>query len=358
MSATAAPPGTTTASPPSTNRDRNTHDSFPVGRFGVDTITVRGPVDAEAVGQLSRQRIRRIFDPGTGEAIDTITSAEALGPSGVHFIVGTWWAGRPEVQFEFSVPNRIRGDNRVPATPAEVVGALKPVYAEVNASLPWACTLEELTVSRIDIARDFEGVDDGLLLIQELARTPARRMGTTTHHARKGGGVETLVREVRRCSAKLYLREAKYSSPGRFRDGALAAAEAGVVRYELTLRAKAADKAGLGHVGDLRMAALVNVAREYFDRRCRFGDVVAGPAWKVRSAVDQLAATKQSAVMTSLGQLVADAYGVQSHRHEKSVAGYRRDYARVGLTPADLLRPDRPPVRLDFDTGRLVDVAA
>jgi hypothetical protein len=351
------------ASAVASDRDHNTHLSFPEGRFGVDTIALRGPVDPSVADRLPRQRLTREFDPETGEVVDRLTSARPSIGSDLYFRIDAAPSGGVNARVEFSAPRMLRGDNRRPANLAELRQAVLGAYERVDHEVPWLCSPEDLTVARLDIARDFTNVVDPSVLLEALWRVDVPRMTGMAYRSKDGRGVQTLVQGVRRHSGTMYHRGPQYLAravgakpEARAVLERLAQEETGVVRFEMQLRREQAASEGLGRVRDVLTAHLGRIASAYFNGKYRFGEIIAGPAWKVREACSAaVAAGEAKRLITAFGQLFADTHGAPLARHPKTTNQYRTDYRRYGLSVGDPQLPERTPVRFDLDLGRVVE---
>ncbi|MGF9753770.1 hypothetical protein AAII07_01080 [Microvirga sp. 0TCS3.31] len=325
-------------------------------RFGIDTIAVRGPASA-VHERVNGQRLRRAIDPATGEFTEHLTSERVRLDGGQNLEVQLWREPSGVVAMEFSVPKSVREDNRQPAGVQEAVLAVRMAHRAAAEAVNWRCEPEQLVISRIDLARDFTGISDPWNLIDRLAHVTPNRMSSHTYLSSDCRGVETLVRETDRHLSRLYDRASCYLATARAERGllsgkarALAAAETGVVRYELQLRRKEAAKNGLEHVQDLEAAPLFGIAKHYFEDRCRFSAPVGVTGQSLRRAV----AATDAKTTSALGQLMLDAFGVEGDCNPRTIAQYRDCYRALGLSPADLLHPQASPMQLDFDAGALV----
>lgn len=345
------------------DRNHKTQHSFLEGRFGVDTIALRGPVDGRMLHALPRQRVTRHVDLKTGEVVEHLVGSPAAGALPVHLVTSLDPRGRAAARVEFSAARLLHGDNRVPVASSDLRAAIGDAYDMVAKHVAWLCPPEDLTVARIDIARDFVDVADPPWLLGQLANIPAARMTGHAYQSSDGRGAQTLLREARRHTGKMYHRGPQYlarkvgkTSQERVALDRLAESESGVVRFEVQLRREKAAEEGLGHVRDLAADHLAGIARKYFSGRYRFGDVIAGPAWKFREALS--AATnfgESKRVIPALGLLVADAFGLEGSQHPKTLAQYRAAYRRYGLGLGDVLAVEQTPVRFDLTLGRVVN---
>ncbi|WP_147431562.1 hypothetical protein [Terracoccus luteus] len=336
--------------------------------MGVDTIALRGRVHPDTLGSLPRQRIRRDIDVVTGAAHETETSAEVWVADGV-MIRADHWRGRPEVMLECSVPNLLYGDNTVAAPVAEVQSAVEDLWGLVGEHVQWECEPEDLTLMRLDVVRDFQGVTQANAHLAGLARVPAQRAATHGYMSSKSPGVQTLYRETGRWQARLYLRSALYagSREGASSDVASHAQQERLahalenqdrLRYELQLRRRGLEEEGVASVGELSPTRLWTLAERYF-HRCRFGTPVGSVRQKTLVAVGELIASKPANhVRAMLGQLWLDAL-MPSAFDGATVTKYRNEAKNLDLYASELVDPwGVGPLRaLDFDAGAIVELA-
>lgn len=331
--------------------------------FGVDTIAVRGPVHPDSAAAFPTQRFRRTLDPVTGECLDELTSARGWSESPRWLCISTR-TGQTEAYIEFSVPRQVRGDNRRPALCQETVTAVRDAYTDAADLVDWLCPVEDLKVARIDLARDFRQVEHAPLLLAGLESVPARRMTTFAYRRGHGLGVQTLERRTTRQVGKLYVRADAYRSKAAMAESGsserdrlreLAESAHGVVRFELQLRTAGARQHDIHRLADLKALVLADVARHWFERRCRFGAEVGDGHNRMRQAVESaMAGGEGGRVVTALGQLLADAIGVDGGRNPRTMADYRRTYQRWGLRPGDVVGHEAELRRLDFASGLVV----
>lgn len=128
-----------------------------------------------------------------------------------------------------------------------------------------------------------------------------------------------------------------------------------MIRFELQSRTAGAKKHEIHRLSDLTAVPLTDVARHWFERRCRFGVEVGDGHNRMRQAVENAKLRGEGGrVIAVLGQLVADAVGVDGGRNPRTMADYRRAYQQWGLRPGDVVGHGRELRRLDFASGRLV----
>jgi hypothetical protein len=341
---------------------RNTPNFANPGHFGVDTVRVAGPVDEHSFA-LRVQRSKQVVDRMGVVSSPTPTTSSTVLDGGLDLTVQKGWDGRTLAVMEFSVPRRRRGDNTEPATAAEALETIGDVYAEAAEHVGWTCDPHELTLRRLDIARDFEPVLYPGELLERLSRVPpTRRAKTITWLTPDCTGVQTLYRKTDRWVARLYERGNQYAEraasrpPDRAHWERLALKEASKIRYEVEMRTQVLSQAGLSTVGDLSTDALWRQAAKYFSR-ARFDSVVgdgAAPLVTAATAALSTAGDKSKFLGAVLGQAWLEHHGVRPTVSAKTADKYRKLASDWGVTGRDLQEGDFPRVRLDLDAGRLI----
>ena len=248
----------------------------------------------------------------------------------------------------------------MPATTEEVRRAIADVYAMAADRIDWACKPHELSVVRLDLARDFSGVAGAHSLLEELSHLPARGR-TSVWRGRNCAGAQTVYRKTQRWVARLYDRGAMYEDRARAlrkadRSPYLALAEQArnTVRFELELRPRLLAEVGIYTWLDLNDGRAEALAREYF-RVCRFDELVGGAEGRIREAAAQARARgdgEYREVGLAVGQVVFDAIGMAPPASEKTVRKRRSTALAYGLTPCNLFSPSLGVSRGWVDTGR------
>ncbi len=107
-------------------------------------------------------------------------------------------------------------------------------------------------------------------------------------------------------------------------------------------------------LGSLEPDELSAMAYRYF-LRAGLGTEIGGGRGKLARAVLLLQATNRySAFNRIVGLLCADALGEPPPMSANTAIKYRKIIRSLGLTPADLMFGDGPPIRLDYPSGRAV----
>jgi hypothetical protein len=330
---------------------------------GIDTIRVRGPVAADALARLPRQRQRYDFDMGTGVRRVTATSSEDFTSTGIAWRVDQW-RGRPEAVFEVSVPRVVRGDNRTPATVAEVFSVLRGFYNEAGRHVDWLCEPHDLGLLRVDCVRSFDGTGAPLgALLGALAKIAPERAQSCVYPNNEHTGVQTLERMTNRWRTRLYQRAEAYRNHARHLRAeaagsleALASADEGRLRFELELRSRALSDHGLHVLGDLEHSRLEQLAHRYFVRS-RFDRRVGSQASCLAAAAAELKRDgryKQLGPM--LGLLTLQAAGLPPSHAAATTAKYKALAQELNVTASDLRAEPLPPMSLDWESGRVRNV--
>jgi hypothetical protein len=273
--------------------------------------------------------------------------------------------GQQFAAIERSIPNLLRGDNVIPATLAEAMTAIEDLYGEAATLVDWAVDARGLRLCRLDVDRDFSGVDSVHQLLTGLSalavpRTSVAHLYNDVRH----GGALTLVREVPdswRATAydkhRQLLHLADHEVDWRRRERLVESAEAarGRVRYELRARTPALRRQGLIIVSDMTEECLMDLREAYF-HRARLDVAVAGSA-RIDEVMRRLA-TERDPSYSDFPQVVAmlkaEALGIlPPRRSPASLAKYRRLAIEWGLSAADTVFASGPAIALDFEAGVL-----
>lgn len=249
-----------------------------------------------------------------------------------------WW-------LETSVPRLLYGHNTVPATREDLEQVLKILEEEVTARLGPVGSPDTWRVTRLDVVRDFYGVEDRAQLLDGLAAVHvphARQQGTRYQGVT---GTESLSRgSPGRWVATLYDKHQEALSRGE-------QAPVGQLRFECRLRARVLVERGIRAVGDLSSAVLARVADAYFTRAGFDRQVRGRDRLLLRLGRVQLSDAERRLLPKTLGLLQLQAAG----RPPPMSDGTRRkclDLAdRIGISVADFVTPGQHGVRLDLERG-------
>ncbi len=315
---------------------------------------------AEGGLSLEVQRSKRTVDPTTGEiSLLMPTGSAADLEDGIKLEVRPSDGGGLIAAMEFSVPRVLRGDNVTPADPGGVVSAVERMHERAGKKVRWLVDPPQMTLRRLDIARDFTNVPRPQELLGLLLRTSVSRCTPSAYLARDGIGAQTVYRETERWTTRLYARGPQYddrartASRGRREElGNLAERERSTVRFEVQLNGGALRSAGVRTVSDLTNEWLWAQARHYF-HRARHHVTVGGGALALQAAmVRALATHSASKVAGALLESYCASHGVRAYS-PNAAAEHLRNAEAWGIGIDQLATQDGPEVRLDFDSGTL-----
>lgn len=156
---------------------------------------------------------------------------------------------RESAWLEFSAPKVLGGDNVEPASIGQLEQAVSPALAEAGEFVE--LDADELRVNRLDIARDFDGVDELGVLLLGLSGVPvAGAKSRNVYRAPELGHAQTLFVRNGGGGARLYDKseEAGLAVPGR-------------LRFEAQERRDALRAQGVERLADLTDDQLLATAR-------------------------------------------------------------------------------------------------
>jgi len=267
-------------------------------------------------------------------------------------------AGGWEAWLEFSAPKIGTGSN-VHALPLrEAVEVGREVYREAGCVVTWMDDYEHLRTNRLDLDRDFEGVEHQVPLLSGLAKLRAAyNPKTRLFPDPTKSGAMTLTRgPATRWLSTLYDKEGEARHRARYAPEAEKAqrqdditSARGRLRFEARLRADVLDTQR--HIGDLAEEPLAFLRRKYFER-VGYGMEVAG----MDRAVALIVASEltEAAKIQTLGYLVMESQGMPAAFGRTTVWKYRKRCEELGVTAADMASLATTSVRLDYDTGVVI----
>jgi hypothetical protein len=326
----------------------------------IDTIRVRGPIRTHT---LPIKTYREITDLVTGETHDRPVSAFGvlIGPE-VRLQVDHRH-GRMDAYFEKSVPMAMTGSNLFASTVPETLTLLSDLYAEAGQWVDWGVDASELTVTRLDLVRDFEDIDnipsllDGLDAVPTSASTVSQRFSDSSRD-----GAETLRRSTNKWVATVYDKCAEMLSRASKATGTYprerlmreAQQAEGRLRYELMLRSDPLRAGGIWTVGDLVEEDRLETLRLKYFKQVGYDQAVGGMR-RIDQVLRQMMLDPRANKMADkmLGILHREALGLPQVACEKTLREHRALARRYGLSAADLTLPDRPTIALDYRSGTL-----
>jgi len=305
-----------------------------------------------------------MFDDHTGEVTERQTSGMTAIEVGGTFVrvYGDRRTGQPEVGIEFSAPSVLRGHNRDPLPLVDLPDVVDGVLCELGRQLVDIPTIECFRPMRLDVARDFEGVqciERTLLAISVLPVTRARRSdrlqrgGTTGkwQSLTRGNPDRWLARGYDKGAQLLELAQRE-----RYRRELLltvAGQSRGRFRWELELKADLLREKELRTVIDLTPESIDDLALSYF-HRSRFGDIIGGSSRVQDTLQNLLDDDRQTDVRGVLAFLGAGLIGLKVPYSPNKEQEYRSLAKSLHLSSGDLISSEQEPRRLDFASGREV----
>lgn len=326
-----------------------------MGRFGIDTIDVIVPADPHVFAAFPLQRHRVVLDRSTGALSDPRPTTSELRLDNGVVVNARRVQGAPCVTASFSVPGWLRGDNRFAASADETRAVVHDFVNHLRRLLGLDDVADAVRLRRLDIARDFADVPEPARLLEELSRKPpGYGMRTELHRDLAHQGAQTVYRRNTRWTSRLYHRGEMYRDTARGSDRqrrlSLAAAEDGVVRFEVELRTKSLSYHGLNRPSSLRDNELWRLAQTYWQRSA-FDHSVGSGGSRLARMEDALDWKQRGLVQTYLRSPARC-------KTEMAPATLRKGRTladQFDLTPADLMSLGEVPAgQLDLDAGRFV----
>ncbi len=261
----------------------------------------------------------------------------------------------PEVRLTFSAPAVLDGHNRDPLPLWLLPDVAEAVWMGVSRELTGMPSYEELRVTRLDLARDFVGVDSIPRTLWGISQLPVQRARIDRLERGDNGGWQTLTRGTKgsRWRVVSYGKsEELLEKAARTRDDeraellrAVAADCEGRQRWELQMRrAVLLDE----RVASVRLdeERMFTMSQRYFERT-RFGDLIGGTQ-RLNDALDQLTPAQERGVVNVL---VADLLGRRPRYSHNPADNYRALARRLNISAVDLASVGSEPRRLDFTSG-------
>lgn len=352
---------------------------IPAGIPLIDTIRVSGQITAHSLPWESVSR----GHGSDGVYSERFTSGRVDLPH-CRLLVRHLY-GNYEAVIEQSLPTLQYGHNADPVdvlTAQHLIGLL---HEEAADHVEWAVPAEQLRVSRLDVDRDFTGVDDLDPLLRGLGDLHVARSGNAHvwFDSTSRGGALTMSRKVGGSRGQLYDKHTQLADLSRQairRDASrrqqerayfplydLTAAQRkhlleteaerarGVLRFEANLRSNLLTRNGIKVVSDLDEGVLARVGEDMF-RRLRLGTPVGG-----RALVDSLRISLAAShdpdfrfLDQVVGRLDAERLGTRPCRTSSDAKSRERKLAaKWGISAADTARSTGPARHLDWDTATL-----
>ena len=274
-----------------TDRDRDAPDPG----VGIDTVAVVGETTEDLLFELRDQMYDRDIDRTTGEVTETSRLCRMNVPVALARCRLAGWRrdGRAWLRVELSLPTMLNGHNRNALDRTLLVDAVEASLILLAEEYPSIPSVESTVVQRLDVARNFTGVQSAHTTLTALSRrhVPYARVNEPRH--RSDGSMQSLLRGSKReylvrgyDKQHELLEHARTDRDKRELLHAWAGASEGLLRFELQLRAPLLRRKGLTHMTDLTPDVLDGLAREYFER-ARW-EAPYGGAGRVRRTLEEL----------------------------------------------------------------------
>jgi len=333
-----------------------THTGLPL----IDTVRVRGRITSHCIRV---ERFKRAV-LNTGEFSEYFTSARQDMLSGTRIEVSTR-GSLLYAAMERSLPNLLRGNNVIAVTVEQAHQAITDLYEEAAAFVDWDCKPWDLEVSRLDLPRDFDGIDCLDQLLGGLSRLRVPRTSlSAVYNAPDYGHALTLRRGVLgswvaslydKPAQLLHLADRARTDTHARTLRSLAVANEHRLRFEPQIHRQSLRRAGVRTVADMTEPTLVNLREHYF-KRARFDQPVGG-APHIEAMTRRLAASGGPAYKhlgDVISMLMAEAWGLpQPATSPKSIKKYKAYAEQWELSAADMTQVGGPAVALDFTAGTL-----
>ncbi len=346
-----------------TNRQANAspcEDRSP-GATLIDTLTFTGPIS----GHRAASTRRRQDVDANGVVEEWFVSADVELPDGrLRIEVCRGDRAKMRARVERSLPTMAFGHNRVAVSVEQAWALVIRLYEQADEFVDWQVPPSDLSVQRLDLARDFRRIEHLDRLLTGLARLRVTRSGAPHLYFREGG-VQTLARGVAGTwVAQLYDKHAqlRHLAVTTRHDPTRAAllhevadAAYGQVRFEAQLRRPALRRHGVMLMTDLTEHGLLNLREKYF-RRARY-DTPVGGAPHLDAVMTHLARTGDPNYRywgAVVAMMKAEALGLrQPASSSASLAKYRALAKEWNISAADMDHVAGPAVMLDYTSGTL-----
>lgn len=336
----------------------------PDSGVGFDTVRLRGPARPELLHDLDELRVRLDHASGTRLITKSGWSYLPVGHTDARVNCNAR-TGRLEVAVEFSGPMVHVGTNLRGHPLSDLPDTIGLVFDALASQLTGFPRLEQMRVVRLDLPRDFVGINDPSAVLGALALLPCTGRFRQETYTRSDSPIhlQTLIRGVTghwRANAydKKHERDelAARRHQHRHRDGDRLSDDRGPrLRWEIQLRHRTLAHLRERYGRELLRSPdiLAEIAAHYFhhsefDRTFRGGPTVK------HELLTELAKTAEGKREASriITYLAAVDTGVELQSHN-TIDRAKADLRRHGLTAADLLSPSGAPARLDFEAGQL-----
>lgn len=327
----------------------------------VDTISVRFPASDQLLAWLPDARLQRIVDDDTGEIVESATGgqyAQQIGLEVVRLYAGSR-TGSPQARVTFSAPKLLHKHNTEGAPLDLIPDCVDVVLEQLGQELPDVPGWRDVEVVRLDLVRDFRGLENVSATLEGICRLPVPRGGRhQREHALDGRLVYFLKGFSRSWKTRGYDKAHQLADAARVRQlgdrdlyTAWAKASSGRLRYELELARDLLIKKGLNYVDALRdEKALTTLAEDYFDH-ANFS-AITRTTRPVRAVLAALRANGHDAEARNLLVYLSSLALGEDPPLTRHTLSRAKSIARRNSLTGDIFAGDDDPRRLDFHSGR------
>ena len=341
--------------PPTFPTDRE-EDAPDLG-VGIDTVAVMGETTEAMLFELREHTFDREVDRRTGAVTETQGFSDGKARIGLACCRLFGWRrdGLAWLRVELSLPTMLYGHNRNALDRTlltEAVDTSLTVLAETYSDIP---PVDRTVVQRLDLARDFVGVESTDRTLTALAHRHIAYARFNESHRRPDGTMQSLTRGSKneylvRGYDKAYelLDKARTDRAGHELLIAWASVSGGRFRFELELRRPLLRRKGLIRMTDFTPDVIDGLARHYFEH-AGWADPYGGRG-RVQQTLEQLRPSLSRADFRSLCSFL---YSVE-RGIEVDLSRHVLDRIRPLVRKHNLLdiEDDGEVRRLDFDAGR------
>jgi hypothetical protein len=228
--------------------------------------------------------------------------------------------------------------------------AIAPALELASVLVEQACSpsapTAEWNVRRIDVARDFADVDDVAGLLDALAAVHRPYAKVAARHAAPGHGTQTLSVGSKAGKVRVYDKHAE--TEGK--------AAPGTLRWETEARTDwLASYGGIDKVGTITPGALQTLANNRWEWSAMGIEVQTRQALMAKVVAYEAFTDREGAMF--VGWLMMRGAGFDTVTGSAALSKFRRAERVLGVTAADVASLGSATVRLDWDSGRLMQVA-
>ena len=309
--------------------------------YGIDKLSVSFPAESYQKSELYWSGISTHRHGQAAMSMHTMADRVYVGVQEIPDAHHRLWA-----KLEFNPSRLIDPEGFSLASVGASIEACDLAWSIAEQFVRPACSIQEARLKRMDVARDFEGVQSPAFFLQGLRaiRRPYARRSFTYNDPQRNMA-ETLYVGSGAGGARLYDKHSE--TAGGVPEGS--------VRFEVEARSRWLAKWGMRTLADVRSENVLRLARERFDWSGMGNEVAAAERVVELVTRSELSPASQRAF---LGHLLMTAKGYPSKLSNDSAAKFNRLQRELGVVIASDPFAESFTSRLDFDSGREVINAA